>query len=138
MPRPLAAARLEGDTVNRKSIAIAAIAVAGVLAAAGAQARDRNDVQWSVTIGNPAPVWVQPAPVYGAPVVAYSYDSRYGRHDDRSYRGSRPTRWDRDGDGIPNRYDRVYNPRWDRDGDGVPNRYDRHDNRRDDHRGRGW
>jgi hypothetical protein len=38
-------------------------------------------------------------------------------------------RWDRDGDGIPNRYDRVYNPRWDRDGDGVPNRYDRYDNR---------
>lgn len=27
--------------------------------------------------------------------------------------------WDRDGDGIPNRYDH------DRDGDGVPNRYDR-------------
>ena len=46
----------------------------------------------------------------------------------------RPTRWDRDGDGIPNRYDRVYNPRWDRDGDGVPNRYDRHPNRRDN----GW
>ena len=34
----------------------------------------------------------------------------------------RPVAWhpgDRDGDGIPNRYDR------DRDGDGVPNRYDR-------------
>jgi hypothetical protein len=41
-----------------------------------------------------------------------------------------PTRWDRDGDGIPNRYDRVYNPRWDRDGDGIPNRYDRHDDTR--------
>ncbi len=35
-------------------------------------------------------------------------------------------RWDADGDGIPNRHDRVYNPRWDRDGDGIPNRYDRH------------
>jgi hypothetical protein len=34
---------------------------------------------------------------------------------------------DADGDGIPNRRDRVYNPRWDVDGDGVPNRYDRHD-----------
>ena len=42
-----------------------------------------------------------------------------------------PTRWDVDGDGIPNRYDRVYNPRWDRDGDGIPNRRDRRD--RDDH-----
>ena len=30
-----------------------------------------------------------------------------------------PGGWDRDGDGIPNRYDK------DRDGDGVPNRYDR-------------
>lgn len=52
---------------------------------------------------------------------------------------------DRDRDGIPNRYDRVYNPRWDRDGDGVPNwrdrdgrhgrndRHDRHDGRRNHH-----
>ncbi len=49
---------------------------------------------------------------------------------------------DRDGDGIPNRYDRVYNPRWDRDGDGIPNwrdhndrhdRHDRHDDRRRHH-----
>ena len=54
-----------------------------------------------------------------------------------------PTRWDVDGDGIPNRYDRVYNPRWDRDGDGIPNRYERgsrydhgrdHHDRRDDRR----
>jgi hypothetical protein len=35
-----------------------------------------------------------------------------------SYSGDYPTRRDRDGDGIPNRYDT------DRDGDGVPNRYD--------------
>ena len=34
---------------------------------------------------------------------------------------------DSDQDGIPNRYDRHYNPRWDRDADGVPNRYDRYD-----------
>ena len=52
---------------------------------------------------------------------------RYYGHS--AYR-SAPTRWDRDGDGIPNRYDRVYNPRWDRDGDGIPNRYDRYDNSR--------
>lgn len=38
-----------------------------------------------------------------------------------------PSRWDRDGDGIPNRGDPTPNgrgPRWDRDNDGVPNRYD--------------
>ena len=57
------------------------------------------------------------APAYG-----------HGYAHERSYRA--PTRWDRDGDGVPNRDDRVYNPRWDRDGDGVPNRYDRHDNSR--------
>ena len=54
----------------------------------------------------------------------------YG-YRDHGYResGSRdPRRWDVDGDGIPNRHDRVYNPRWDRDGDGVPNRYDRRPN----------
>jgi len=32
------------------------------------------------------------------------------------------SRWDRDGDGIPNRYDR------DRDGDGIANQADRHPN----------
>jgi hypothetical protein len=43
-----------------------------------------------------------------------------------------PSRWDRDGDGIPNRYDRTdnrYGRYGDRDRDGVPNRYDRYDNR---------
>jgi hypothetical protein len=55
-------------------------------------------------------------------------------HDGRLHR--EPSRWDADGDGVPNRYDRVYNPRWDRDGDGIPNRYDA---RPDDPRnGRGW
>jgi hypothetical protein len=120
--------------MNRKTFAIAALAVAGALTAGVAEARDRSDVQWSVTLGNPAPVWVRPAPVYSAPVVDYRYDRRYGGRDGRAYyhgdHGARPTRWDRDGDGIPNRYDRVYNPRWDRDGDGVPNRYDHRDNRR--------
>jgi hypothetical protein len=113
--------------MNAKKIAIVAVAFAGVLAAASVEARGRDDVQFSVTIGSPA--WAVPLPVYRtAPVTRY-----YGYHEP-AYR--QPTRWDRDGDGIPNRYDRVYNPRWDRDGDGIPNRYDRHDNARDS-RG-GW
>jgi hypothetical protein len=108
--------------MNGKKLAILAVAFAGTLGVGLAEARGRDDVQWSVTIGHPSPVWVgQPVHVYGAPVR--SYDHGY----DRS-RGSR--RWDADRDGIPNRYDRVYNPRWDRDGDGIPNRYDRYDNRR--------
>lgn len=116
-----------------------ALALAGTLAAGLAQARGA-DVQWSVTIGapigvpvytqpvyQPAPVVVRPAPVYGVPVYNAPVYREPRYHD--GYRGGRgyrePTRWDRDGDGVPNRYDDVYNPRWDRDGDGVPNRYDR-------------
>jgi hypothetical protein len=74
-----------------------------------------------------------PAPVFvPTPVVRYEnrYDGRYDHRDDARSGYRAPTRWDVDGDGIPNRYDRVYNPRWDVDGDGIPNRYDRFDNRR--------
>jgi hypothetical protein len=57
---------------------------------------------------------------------------------ERYYEGGRErwrysaARWDRDGDGIPNRYDRrddrgAYG---DRDHDGIPNYRDRYDNRR--------
>ena len=56
----------------------------------------------------PAPVYVQPAPrVYGPPPGYYHghYEGR-GYHDNRGYRGAR---WDRDGDGVPNRYDRRPN-----------------------------
>src|SRR6516165_2937563 len=119
--------------MNASKLAIVAVAFAGTLAAAAAQAHGRDDVQVSVTIGAPfvAPVRpvFAPGPVFvPAPVVRYEnrYDHRY---DARTvYRA--PTRWDVDGDGIPNRYDRVYNPRWDVDGDGIPNRYDHFDNRK--------
>ena len=113
-------------------LAAAALAATGAFGAAEAQARD-VDVQWSVTLGSPiyapGPVYVHPAPIYRAPVAGYWHG---GYHQ--------PRYWDRDGDGIPNRYDHRYNPRWDRDGDGIPNRYDRHPGRgghggRD---GRGW
>lgn len=111
--------------MNLKKLAIVSLAVAGGLAAASAQARDRDDVRWSVTVGSP--VWsVYATPAYGPAFVARPYDRRY---DERSYRPS-TNRWDRDRDGIPNRYDRLYNPPWDRDGDGIPNRYDRRDDRR--------
>ena len=104
-----------------KKLIVVAAGMAVTLTAGLAQARGGADVQWSVTIGAPvaAPVYAAPYPVYRQPAPVY-----------RAYPSYRqPTRWDRDGDGIPNRYDRVYNPRWDRDGDGVPNRYDRRDNR---------
>ena len=90
-----------------------------------------------------APVYTQPyaAPFYTRPVMVQApvyVHTGYGRG------------WhDRDGDGIPNRFDHRYNPRWDRDGDGLPNRYDHHynppgdrhgqggQNRNDEHEGRG-
>jgi len=58
----------------------------------------------------PAPVYVQPAPrAYYGGGHGYGhgyYRQDYGRHDHRDYRGAR---WDRDGDGVPNRYDRRPN-----------------------------
>ena len=115
-----------------------ALALAAMLGTGAARA-GHADVQWSVTVGTPigapvytppgrvvsypAPVYVQPAPMYVQPYPAYrdGYGRPHGHH--RYYR--EPTHWDHDGDGIPNRRDRVYNPRWDIDGDGSPNRYDR-------------
>jgi hypothetical protein len=90
----------------------AALALTAALGAGAAHARG-PDVQWSVTIG--APIFV-PAPVVRVPSPVYYPHVRY----------QEPTYWDRDGDGIPNRHDRVYNPRWDVDGDGIPNRHDRY------------
>ena len=109
-----------------------------------AQARD-VDLQWSITIGSPvyarpfvtyvqpAPVYVQPVPVYLPPVQVYQPQGRWPAPRWQT------SRWDRDGDGIPDRYDRLYNPRWDRDGDGIPNRRDQHDRtQRGEIRGGGW
>ena len=116
-----------------KWFVFSALALAGLLGAGAARAGHGADVQWSVTIGTPvytrpAPVVVQPYPVYrvGAPFYHAPYHGPYREH--RFYR--EPTRWDRDGDGIPNRYDRHdnrgdYRGRGDRDHDGIPNRYDR-------------
>ncbi|HEX6706944.1 MAG TPA: hypothetical protein VF169_19455 [Albitalea sp.] len=113
---------------NRKWVLAAAVVFAGAAAAGAAQAHD--EVQWSVTVGSPVgvPVYQQAVPVY-QPVPVYTQPAPvyYPRHYHHGYQ--QPTRWDRDGDGIPNRYDRVYNPVWDRDGDGIPNRYDRRDDR---------
>ena len=57
----------------------------------------------------------------------YGYDRGYDRGYGYGYRHYQPSRWDRDGDGIPNRRDPTPDgpgPRWDRDNDGIPNRHD--------------
>lgn len=121
-----------------KTFAALVIAVTGALGTGVAQARP--DVQWSVSIGvplaqvysQPAPVYYEPAPVYYQPRPIYvqpqpyhrdrDYDYGYGRQVEYRY----PTRWDRDADGIPDRYERRHGRRGDRDRDrdGVPDRYD--------------
>ncbi|MBL8326867.1 MAG: hypothetical protein JNJ89_18100 [Rubrivivax sp.] len=142
--------------------ATAAIAIAGTFAVTAAQARGA-DVQWSVTIGAPVltlpvptpVVVVAPAPRPPAahwPAVRVAQGVPVHMHG----RFREPTRWDVDGDGIPNRHDPLYNPAWDRNGngvpdmrehrrdprhgphggrdrdrDGIPNRHDRHDDRYD-------
>ena len=108
----------------------AALALAGALTAGAAQARGNVDVQWGVNIAGPigVSIYSQPQRVWVPPVVVVPrqvvVQPAYG-----SYGGYGRGYGDRDRDGIPNRYDRVYNPRWDRDGDGIPNRYDHRDNR---------
>jgi hypothetical protein len=111
-----------------KKLVVAAAVLTATMGAGLAQANERADVQWSITIGDrgEAPVYVAPYPVYRQPAPAYRAYPQNPTYPIYQH----PTRWDRDGDGIPNRYDPVYNPRWDRDGDGIPNRYDRWDNLR--------
>jgi hypothetical protein len=67
-----------------------------------------------------------PPPPHRGYIVTPSYvppAPHWRGHNERRW-DDRRGRWDRDHDGVPNRYDR------DRDGDGVPNRFDRRpDNR---------
>jgi hypothetical protein len=128
-PRPMKAASKESSMSKRMTLITAALALAGALGGGAAQAGSA-DLQWSIVIGTPVytrpvPVVVQPWPVYrpGAREWA-SLTAVHARRADL-----RATRWDRDGDGIPNRYDRLYNPRWDGDADGIPKRHDRHPGR---------
>jgi hypothetical protein len=120
-------------------LATAALALTGVLGIGAAQAAD---VSWSVTIGSHGPVFPVPAIIRPAPVLVHPVPVVRPVpviHPVPVYHGGyrQPTRWDRDGDGIPNQRDHLYNPRWDHDGDGIPNQRDRYDNRRHDRDGDG-
>ena len=121
--------------MSSRKLVVGVLALAGALSTGLAQARDHNDIQWSVTIGAPigVPLYSQPYPVYSQPYPVYTQP--YVVAPQRYYRPrhyQQPSRWDRDGDGIPNRYDRYdrYDQvRNDRDGDGIPNWQDRYDGR---------
>ena len=110
---------------------LALAAFAGLAAVSTAHAR--TDV--TVSIGVPAPVYVQPRPVYVQPQPVY-VQPRVLYHEPAHvhYRGRGGSWGDSDRDGVPNIYDRdsrfydwraARQARRDRDGDGVPNRFDR-------------
>ena len=87
--------------MNAKKLALVAVGLAGALALGSAQARGRDDVQFSLTIGSP--VWARPAPVVvPAPVYAPAPVARFDERFRERSGYQRPTRWDVDGDGIPN------------------------------------
>jgi hypothetical protein len=101
---------------------IAAAALAGAALGAASSAHANGSVHFSIGLPG-VPVYAEPVP-YGPARVQHRTHESWGRHDRRDgYHG--PRHWDRDGDGIPNRHDRLHNPRWDVDGDGIPNRHDR-------------
>ena len=115
--------------MNRKLI-IAAVALAGTLAAGASQAHS-NNVQWSVTIGGPGVAIGLPVPVLPRPVIVVP-----SGHAPRHVYPVRQVHWDADRDGIPNRFDRdsrhfdaratLRHAQWgDFDRDGVVNRFDR-------------
>lgn len=122
----------------KRKVAFLTLAAAGALSAGLAQAH--SDVRWAVSVGSPElAVRVGSDRAYGygygvAVPVVQPVVVDYRRPPPAYYYYREPTRWDRDADGIPDRYERHYRPRHhhhgrdeyrDRDGDGVPNRYDR-------------
>ena len=144
-----------------KRIAITSLAAAAFFSTATAVTAPFTpaEAQVSITFGSPPPpprYEVVPAPRAGYVWAPGHYELINDQHvwrpgqwmtDRAGYRyvaptwaqvGNRwqyhPSRWDRDGDGIPNRYDRTDNrklngPNGDIDRDGIPNKYDRYDNR---------
>ena len=120
--------------MNVRALAIVAVALAGAVGTTFAEARDHSDLQVSVNIGPPVFGWTPPArEVRVVRPMAFGFDRDHDGIPNRFDPVYNP-RWDRDGDGIPNRYDRVDNRRHDRDHDGIPDRFDRRDDRRDDRR----
>ncbi|MFJ7567061.1 hypothetical protein ACIQW9_08905 [Herminiimonas sp. NPDC097707] len=96
----------------KKTLTISASVLAlATLMFAATPAMARVDV--GVNIGVPGPVYMQPQPVYVQPRPIYVQpqpvyvDRHYYKHHHKHYRNH--YRHDRDGDGVPNRYDRRPN-----------------------------
>jgi hypothetical protein len=140
----------------RKILAVALVA-GSTLAANAAHAG--GNVYWSIGVNtvplggvisnapgyySPAPVYAYPPPalyvpapqVYYPPLVVYEAPQVVYQRPMPVYRWGERRFWDRDRDGIPDRYDRHderkrrHGDFRDRDRDGIPDRFDRYDNRR--------
>ncbi|RYF88022.1 MAG: hypothetical protein EON95_20945 [Caulobacteraceae bacterium] len=107
--------------LSAKPLLATLIAVGAMAAASAAQARP--DVHVSIGVGapygyvQPAPVYVQPEPVYVQPQPVYVQPApvyvqpRPVYYESHARHGRRGPWGDRDGDGVPNRYDRApHNP----------------------------
>ena len=107
--------------MKNRYVIVAGILSGAVMWLAAAPAMARADVSLSIGVPGlyvqPAPVYVQERPVYVQPRPYYG-DREYRREYRREWRDDRGPRHDRG----------RYSPRRDRDGDGVPNRYDRRPN----------
>ena len=74
------------------------LVAAGLAAGACGVAQAHTDLSLGLSLGAPAPAYVEPAPAYGAPAPVYYRhdDGGYGyRHDDRGY-GWQRREWNRD------------------------------------------
>ena len=92
----------------RTVVISAVIALTGTLGAGAASARSA-EVQWSITVGSPVQVRHAPVHVRVAPVHVRHRPVHHVHRSGHAPRHVHRTDWDRDGDGIPNRYDRRPN-----------------------------
>lgn len=98
--------------MNKCLAAAAGLIVGSSLMLTTAPAMARVDVDLNIGVPGlyvqPAPIYVQPRPVYVRPQPVYMQPQPYwrGRHwQEHQWREQH----DRDGDGVPNRYDRRPN-----------------------------
>jgi hypothetical protein len=94
------------SNMNTKRLLISALLAAATIGAAATPLTSSAATSIQFSFGTPGYYQAAPRAAYGyAP--GYRWDDR--RQWDRGHHGYAPRRWDRDGDGVPNRYDRRPN-----------------------------
>ena len=94
--------------MKTKRLLISALLALGTIGAAATPLTSAAATSIQFSFGTPAYYEAAPRAAYGYG-WAPSHRSEDRRHWDRGYHGYAPRRWDRDGDGVPNRYDRRPN-----------------------------